>query len=530
QTRQKESDVGTEIIVDNGAIADMRDCGCAPGTNIRVSFLFGNLPARKKFLKGANTEDSHIEETMLMLALSRPEISFELFMNERCVMQVTMANDLAARTMMLLGKDTFSSMLPVEYSEDNIHLYGFISKPGFTRNSRRDQRVIVNGRVASAETIYFAIRDAYYSLIVKGRYPSSVLYLDLDPERVDVNVHPAKREVRFREPQIISNVVSAGIRQALRKMPGGGEEESSVNQEINVIPTPQPFEAQPLQTSLPLNLPPNKDSNESIIQPEKLNDPALSSLSSLSERPVLTTPPVEPESFGALEKSQNSICAPPSSENPVFPKTQSLDPGASIETESGDSEMPSPLQSMQLKGRLGKNYLLVESRKGLVIVNIKAAMQRILFERMLRNMKKKEVEQQTLLIPVSVNLGPEESRILRSELQHFQQLGFTIEHFGGNSYIIAAVPAFISDQDIGQTINDIIDDLRHNRNIANRNSLHLAQMTSRYAVRLKENYSISEQKAIIHNLIRCEMPYICPNGEATMIHYSFSELEKRFKN
>ncbi|NLZ63638.1 MAG: DNA mismatch repair endonuclease MutL, partial [Lentisphaerae bacterium] len=234
QTRTADSLTGTEIIVNYGKIENISDCGCAPGCNIKVSHLFGNLPARRKFLKGPATEDSHIEETMRLLALSRPDIAFELHLNGRAALQVTAAQDIAARTAMLLGKDAFAAMLPVNYSEDGLHVYGYISKPGFTRNNRREQRIIVNGRAATADTVYFAIRDTYDTLILKGRYPSVVLYLDLAPERVDVNVHPTKHEVRFREPMRIANIISAALRQALRGLPGGAELQSAV-------PSPPPL-------------------------------------------------------------------------------------------------------------------------------------------------------------------------------------------------------------------------------------------------------------------------------------------------
>ncbi|MBP5301163.1 MAG: DNA mismatch repair endonuclease MutL, partial [Victivallales bacterium] len=220
QTRQAEQLTGTEVIVNNGVIQDVRDCGCAPGTSIKVAWLFGNLPARRKFLKGPATEDDHIQEMLLLLALSRPEIAFELLQNGRSVIRVPANGDLGQRIQLLLGKDAFAAMLPVDYAEDGVRVRGFISKPGFTRSSRRDQRVVVNGRAASAETVFFAIREAYGNLVMKGRYPGVVLYIDLAPDRVDVNVNPAKREVRFREPMRVARVVGTALRAALRGLSG----------------------------------------------------------------------------------------------------------------------------------------------------------------------------------------------------------------------------------------------------------------------------------------------------------------------
>ena len=211
QTRRAEDAVGTEVVVDYGIIRDQRDCGCAPGTNIRVQQLFGNLPARRKFLKGPETEEGYIEEMVRLLALARPEVTISLFLNGREAMRSNATNDIGQRVASILGRDTFASMLPVEYSENEVKVRGYVTTPGFTRSSKRDQRIIINGRAASADTVYFAIRDSYDSLVMKGRYPGAVLYIDLPADRVDVNVHPTKREVRFREMREIGNIVSGKI-------------------------------------------------------------------------------------------------------------------------------------------------------------------------------------------------------------------------------------------------------------------------------------------------------------------------------
>ncbi|MBQ7177818.1 MAG: DNA mismatch repair endonuclease MutL [Victivallales bacterium] len=169
QTRREEDTVGTEVVVDYGQIRDARDCGCAPGTNIRVSQLFANLPALQKFMRGPETEDGYIEEIVRMLALARPDISFTLYTNTRETLRVNAVNNIGMRVAAVLGRETFAAMLPIDYTEDDIHVTGFITNPGYTRSSRREQRAIVNGRAASADTIFFAIREAFDNLVMKGR-------------------------------------------------------------------------------------------------------------------------------------------------------------------------------------------------------------------------------------------------------------------------------------------------------------------------------------------------------------------------
>ena len=518
QTRRKEDDVGTEIVVDNGAIRDVQDCGCAPGTNIKVAHLFGNLPARRKFLKGPDTEDGHIEEMVLQLALARPDISFSLVLNNREVIRASATSDLGARILMLLGKDVYEAMLPVNYQEDGISVRGFISKPGFTRVSRRDQRTIVNGRTATADTIFFAIRDAYDTLVVKGRYPSTVLYIDLPPDRVDVNVHPTKREVRFRDPRQVGGVIAAAIRASLRQLQGGED------------PSMQPS---------PVQLPPIEPVNDfpplSEIKPQRVeskpsapskNPPPPSSVTPAPTVAATPYPLPAPQPFKP-EPQQISLPLPdrPVSVNPP------ASPPKPTDTPPPQSSRPvnSDLASLRICGRLGNRHLLAESANGLVVIDLRSAHQRILFEKLLANLKEQKIPQQPLLIPVTINLGQEEARFLNSQIKHFQSLGFTIEHFGGTSFIVTAVPASYPNQDISQTLRDIIDDLRQSRTTNVQSAIHIAQAACRHAISLKANITEKEVSQLISDLARATMPYADPNGNPTMIHITYSELEKRFK-
>ncbi len=518
QTRRKEDDVGTEIVVDNGAIRDVQDCGCAPGTNIKVAHLFGNLPARRKFLKGPDTEDGHIEEMVLQLALARPDISFSLVLNNREVIRASATSDLGARILMLLGKDVYEAMLPVNYREDDISVRGFISKPGFTRTSRRDQRTIVNGRTATADTVYFAIRDAYDTLVIKGRYPSTVLYIDLPADRVDVNVHPTKREVRFRDPRQVGGVIAAAIRAALRQLQGG--EDSTM--------MPPPVQLPPAEPVV--ELPPSPVVKSQPVE----NKPSAVLTKTALPSSTTTVPPVAAAPF-PLPTAQPFKPEPQQISLPLPDRPASVNPPASPPKPDDTPVQPpqrpvnSDLASLRVCGRLGNRHLLAESANGLVIIDLRAAHQRILFEKLLANLKTQKIPQQPLLIPVTVNLGQEEARFLNSQAKHFQSLGFTIEHFGGNAFIVTAVPSSYPNQDIAQTLRDIIDDLRQSRTTNVQSAIHIAQAACRHAISLKANLTEKEVSQLISDLAHATMPYADPNGNPTMIHITYSELEKRFK-
>lgn len=527
QTRRPEDDAGTEILVDFGAIRDVQPCGCAPGTMIKVSQLFGNLPARRKFLKGADTEDGHIEEMVLNLALARPDLGVSLYLNDREQLRANASPDLGQRLLALLGKDTFAAMLPVAYQEEDISVRGFISKPGFTRSARREQRVIINGRAAAAETIFFAIRDAYDTLVARGRYPGTVLYIDLPPDRVDVNVHPSKREVRFREPRLVSAVVASALRRALRAMPGGEDIQFPASfVPPSPPPSPLPADATALparQRPLPFPLPPPPRAFGAAPVPVA------------PEADSLGTPAASVAPSGAFPTNSSlgggSFSAPPAINPPEAPPAS---PFTSVPPFSPSSSTPAvsshhSLHQLRICGHLGSRHILAESSQGLVVVDLRAAQQRIIFERLLATLEKRQNKIQPLLIPVTINLTVDEARFLRGNLENFAALGFLLEPFGGNSFLITAVPSYFPNDDLSKAMSDILDDLRRSQANNRQHVIHLAQIACRHAVQARDQLSQQETQALLRELIATSMPYTCPNGKPTMVNITYAELEKRFQ-
>lgn len=534
QTRPHDDLSGTEVVVNNGAIQDVRECGCAPGTSIKVQWLFGNLPARRKFLRGASTEDDYIHEMMLLLALTRPQVSFELTQNGRCVLRAPASMGVAGRVEMLVGKDAFSAMLPVDYQEDGIHVYGYISRPGFTRGSRREQRIVVNGRAASAETVFFAIREAYETLVVKGRYPGVVLYVDIAPERVDVNVHPTKREVRFREPMKVSKVVGAALRQGLRSLgipadlPGeifvGGATLPRTGQETPQFVDTTPAAGVPAPSGIP--------DAETVFgnAPAGVPVPPVAAPPPMTARPlepVLPPPPVTPVMPQAARPIQTPLPFVP---EPPAPPAGDAAPGGDASASAPSLVSAPSSTAFRLLAPLGKEYLLAESNSGLVVVNLRGASQRILFERLLSNLHREKALRQPLLIPVTLHLAPDEARLLAREIPYFQSVGFSVEEFGSHSFLVTAVPPSLPDKDLDATIRDILNDLRQETVTNCQSAIHLAQLASRHAIRRKDAMSHEEQLLLLKELMACEMPYTDPAGLPTMVHITESELRKRFRS
>ena len=218
RTRKHERMEGTEVIVHGGRFISENPTGCAPGTEIRISDIFYNTPARKKFLKSSATEDKHIFESFCLLAIANPEIAFELKMDGKTVISTPADKSILPRLGVFLGSHAISSFVPVDYKRAGIRVSGYVSRPGYVKNNRRGQRVFINGRPIKTNIAYSAIRDAYNSMIMKGSYPVITLFIQLDPRDVDINVHPAKHEARFHNERLISSVIRQGISDSLREV------------------------------------------------------------------------------------------------------------------------------------------------------------------------------------------------------------------------------------------------------------------------------------------------------------------------
>ncbi len=552
QTRRAEDLSGFEVNVEGGTLRDCRECGCAPGTNIRVGQLFFNLPGRRKFLRGAATEAEHIQETVLLQALAHPGIAFELLLDDQPALQVSAATDPGARVAMLLGRDVYAAMIPVDYEENGIRVTGFVARPGLTRSSRREQRFFVNGRPAMSDSMYFGVRDAYHTLVMKGRYPPLVLYVDVAPDRVDVNVHPAKREVRFREDHLVGQITSAAVRRALRGLAGmpvagtgvavgpyDGKTAESPGAETSIAPngstaTPFHFQRPPEQAPLPFAFP---GSAGALTGGRPGGPPALPSAGRDARPPVAAEPgpyfeqQAEGEAEGRRAPSGAVECHQSSAA--IGNRKSEIENFSAVRGGSGTSPSSATraeIRSLRVIGVLSTLYLVAESASGLVVIDQHAAHERILFERLLRLAEAKTPESQPLLLPVSVDLAPADAALLRRNLDHFNRLGFGLDSFGGNAFIVTAVPVRFPRENLAGLLRDILDDLRQSSTggAPRPDEVRIAQAACKHAVKEHDPLSGAEIAHLLADLAECEMPYTCPHGRPTMITIPHGEIERRF--
>ena len=478
-TREPHAIAGTEIIVNGGKIVIVRDRGEAPGTQVEVRSLFYNLPARRKFLRSENTESRNIEHQIHLQAIGHPQIAFTLLREDRLVFQLPVTATLSDRIRDLYGAELLERLIQLDgNAPGKIQISGFIGQAGLSRQTRAQQLIFVNGRAIESGLITAAIREGYHTALMKGQYPVTFLFLNLDPAAVDVNVHPAKREVRFRDPTAVREAIVHSVQQTLERGRTKWQEK---------------FRA-PIA---PLSSAPDK-----VTVDLKLRSEVTSPETSQRELPAVA-----------------GFVAPG-----PFLKPHEVSSQRSIKPDSNE-------QQFQIIGVLNKLYVLMENVNGLVLVDQHAAHERILFEELRRRMEEEGVPGQKLLLPHTFDLPPRDADWVERNMSILQKMGIGIESFGPNTFKIDSLPAFLNASNPTQFMRKVIDDLKNASTSSSAMRLGeeiIAKTVCRHAVKANDPLRYPEVEKLIRDLLDCEMPYCCPHGRPTMIQISLTELEKKF--
>jgi DNA mismatch repair protein MutL len=489
-TREREAIAGTEIVVNAGKIEHVRDGGDAPGTQIEVRSLFYNLPARRKFLRTENTESSHVEHQLHLQAIGHPQTGFTFIKDDQLVYQLAPALHLRDRIRDLCGGSLAAELLEVpEFATDELSVRGFIGKAGVSRSSRGQQLIFLNGRAVENSTLSFALREGYHTALMKGQHPVTFLFIDMDPAAVDVNVHPAKREVRFRDGGTVREALVEAIRRTLES------DRASWSRTFRAAPAPARF-------TVPETLP--------LIAPRE----QVTLRRDWTELP--TQPPPSPVSTSPAPQ-----IAPAKEEHSFSLRTATHDTPPAAD----------PAREFKILGVLGRLYVLMENASGLVLVDQHAAHERILFEEMRTRMETQGVPTQRLLLPLTLQVTPKDADWLTRHLDLLQRAGLGLEPFGASTFKIDSLPTFLRTSDPSQLLRDIIDELRETSSQTSRLRLGeemIAKTVCRHAVKANDYLREPELVRLIQDLLACELPYCCPHGRPTMIQMSYDELEKKF--
>jgi DNA mismatch repair protein MutL len=491
-TREGDAIAGTEIIVNGGKLETVRDGGEAPGTQVEVRSLFFNLPARRKFLRSENTESRNIEHQLHLQAIGHPQIGFSLLRDNRMLFQLPAAATLSDRIRDLYGVELLQRLVEITYTASpGIRLGGFIGQAGVSRQTRTQQLVFVNGRAIESSLITAGVREGYHTALMKGQYPITFLFLELDPAGVDVNVHPAKREVRFRDPNGVREAIVRCIQQTLE----GGR---AAWQEKFRAPGGSPAVF-------------GKAVPDLTLRPD-----IAAPVESHRELPHLTPQATDRVVAGASRAGL-------------------VDRGRGVKPEQAPSPAPvkhdSHQQQFQIIGVLSKLYVLMENADGLVLVDQHAAHERVLFEELRRRMEEQGVPTQKLLLPQTFDVPPRDADWIERNLSVLQRMGIGIESFGPDAFKIDSVPSFLNVSDPVQFMRKVIDDLKSTGNSTSAMRLGeemIATTVCRHAVKANDPLRYPEVEKLIRDLLDCDLPYCCPHGRPTMIQISLAELEKKF--
>ncbi len=487
-TREPGAVAGTEILVNGGRIETVRDGGEAPGTQIEVRSLFYNVPARRKFLRSETTEARNIEHQFFLQALAHPEIGFTLVREDNIASQLPITTSLRDRIRDLYGAKLLDDLLEISLRDRRgIQVQGWIGRAGVSRQTRAQQFVFVNGRAIDSGILSTALREGYHTALMRGQFPVTFLFVDLDPREVDVNVHPAKREVRFRDPASVREAIVEAVQRTLE--------------------------------------------SGRVEWQRKFNAPAAPA-AGLPPGPAATRPDGETTSVSSQIVGRDS--ARPSNFAPLdqASRADSLNLPRPIDGNRPEPQIePRRDQQFQIIGVLNRLYVLMENSDGLVLVDQHAAHERILFEELRRRMEEQGVPSQRMLLPQIFSLPPRDAEWVERNVATLQKMGIGVENFGANSFRVDTLPAFLEIADAAGFLRKVIDELITTSRSSSPLRLGedmIAKTVCRHAVKANDPLRYPEIEKLIRDLLACDLPYCCPHGRPTMIQISHAELEKKF--
>jgi len=542
-TRTKDEETGTYIQIHAGEVRKIQDIACNEGTSITVQNLFYNVPARKKFLKRAATESGNVSELLQRLALGHPEISFCYINNGTTMLHTAGNNDPKTAVFYVYGKDVANQMLPLSYKKGEFAISGLIGKPELSRGNRNYENLFINGRYIKSSIVASAVEDAYKTRLMTGKFPVFVLNLEIAPSHVDVNVHPAKLEVRFKNDDEIYELFFHAVCKAL---------ESEV-----LIPRVEwdkkPKERRPVLEQQALDMADEKppadtpgQAESSQQQKESVFD--LSAVKHDEQVPIFSAenPTLEqvPKRIDDLLKRKSKhtpvrqerehyivkkVSVPAKEDVQAGFVKQEIPPEATV-TEVAEKK-EAFFKNYKIIGQLFRTYWVVEQDHSMYMIDQHAAHERILFEEFMNRFKEETAVSQRLLTPMMLSLDERELEVLKENKTLLEGFGFELEQFEVHTFALRSVPQLLRETDDVGFFMDILDQLSEQKiqNIYDTKLLTVATMACKAAVKGHDTLSFQEAEALIERLLKLENPFTCPHGRPTIIEMTKYELEKKFK-
>jgi DNA mismatch repair protein MutL len=496
RTRPEGQAAGTEIVINGGKLLHVRECGLAQGTRITVSHLFNSVPARRKFLKTDATESAHIIQTVRLYALACPQTAFTLIEDGRVLFQSPICTTLTERVAEIFGRQLASDLLPVTATDAGIRLSGLIGKPGVNRGTRHEMLMFINRRPVDSRTLNYAVIESYTTSLAKGRYPVAILFLELDPAAVDVNVHPAKREVRFRAEGAVRGFVIRALLQCLR--------EHGATASLSATGALPPAE------HLPGDPPPPPAAPAPAATPGRPP--------SVMAQPFRPFTPLPAAPVPARPMSASPFKVP----STTWGSSPPLRPGAPAHALVGWRHL----------GAAHGDFLLFEAPGGVVVLDRRAAHERVWFERLQAQFSIGEVASQRLLFAVPVELDAIGSALLLDRIKLLHDHGLEVAEFGRHFFRLEAVPVWLDPADAETFLRDLVGLMREGRLDEDKIELareEVARLAAQKAVRLPPANGETEAMALVADLFACQQPHTSPSGRPTHFEISRGELARRLQ-
>lgn len=492
KSRQRDSELGTQIVIEGSDVKEQSPCSCPTGTSIAVKNLFFNIPARRSFLKKDSIEMSHIEEVFRRVALPNYKVAFSLHHNGRLLYDLKGGN-FAQRIAGIFGKSFSERLYHIQESTEPVKIYGYVGKSEFVRRTRGEQYIFVNDRFIKHPSLSAAIERAYSELIPERTYPSYFVLLNVDPSRLDVNIHPTKTEVRFLDENIIFAILRAATKKALGQFQLATEIEFNPSTEIDFSPAPKDYTPEQPKVSYNPNYNPFSSTRQS--QPTRRNE---------------------------YEHFFDSAIGGRNNGNDEVAQRLPLD------------EEPRPNDDAATNGTAPIGYqnrfIITTLKSGIAIIDQHRAHERILYERLMAR-KGSQASAQQLLFPVNLRFNAADSELLNELLPELEQLGFIISPLGQNTFVVSATPPDIGDKELQSLLEQTINDYKSSmlQKFGDRNQSICLSIAKRMAVKSDTCLQPEEMQSLIADLFSCKAPDISPSGKRTMFILGEKELEEKMK-
>ena len=555
-TKTSEQLSGTLYQIEGGVERSYEEVGAPDGTTFLVRNLFYNTPARQKFLKTAQTEGSHVAALVEKIAMSHPDISIRFIQNNQNRLHTSGNHNLKDIIYTVFGREIAANLLPVESEQEVLQVHGFAGKPVIARSNRSFENYYINGRYVKSGLIGKAIEDAYKPFMMQHKYPFVLLHISIEPEYLDVNVHPTKMELRFRNGEQVYQMIFQAISQALSHkelIPQVDlvkrEEEKALEEAQKRAPHPEPFEvkrqaAMVQKSDESRTMQPQEPAKPRTLQPPIYKSEAV--YGKIAESRAELEPEIQaaaPVESRKLEQKQQEL---EQKQQELEQKQQEQEQKQQEQEQkaTGQAEQPQQLDLFEEKllepknrirhkliGQLFDTYWLVEFNEHLYIIDQHAAHEKVLYEKTMQTLKTREFTSQMLNPPIILTIGSTEEVLLKKYMKYFQDIGFEIEPFGGREYAVRAVPDNLFSVAKKELLMEMIDDLSEDAGARTADMIHdrVATMSCKAAVKGNNHLSFAEADHLIDELLNLDNPYACPHGRPTIISMSRYELEKKFK-